>query len=675
VTGGEGLIMRNLPHGKVAGMITDVLMESPWRRYDQGAGPVEPENAGSFDRSRGQGPNSLDPNTARGDGSAYQLGVGNLAALQVHDALNAIGFTVENGMGDRWRNQGDDHLQAQTMQIANACVNASQQQVTAGRSNPDAIKRYLPQRAWMDPAWIADYFQGQWANAELDNGRIASLQAMVRGQVIDLNVDGGHRPQTDMMTRICHEIMRILFMPRPPGPQSHEGDHGTGLNVSMLKAFLIRRLGDMVSMAYAAASAADIPQSALELYAPRDGAGHTLPRAANNFAWSGGNEVTFDLNVAGCTPGDYTIVAKCYNRDSGYDVESSGMPGYGLVDSQERGNQLAGNDLVDDDDEYARVPIQVSVPAPAAGVDPSAPRRVPVTVHVPRQGGNWASRNLYYDQGDRYVVITGDAGGACNIGRSNVMLEGVGNPAPSGHMPRATGPDATSSPDRDPHASHMDSPQEAVWSPPMHIHNDHFHWEGHAIHFQLQADTPAPADRDVQINVETWEHNWITSNDLLSISGASAHFRANQTVSDEVVFFPNPPGETPYVVIRRNGVQIGESRRIGHDSGHADAPAAATTGAQRVSNFVWNGRVIRFQVEPAETPEVYVRFVNAFEWGDVAASMGGAVTGMQGHEMHRVPVQNGWASADSSDATHNVTAQVFRDADGDHKIGESAARS
>ncbi|HTJ45872.1 MAG TPA: DUF4157 domain-containing protein [Kofleriaceae bacterium] len=667
VTSGEGRIMRNLPASMVAGMITDVLMESPWRR--QGNGPLEPEHGGSFDRARGQGPNSLDPNSARADGNSYQLGVGNLAALQVHDALNAIGFTVENGMGNRWRCQGDDHLQAQTMSIANACVQASQQQVSQNNFNPNAIKAYLPQRAWMDPSWIADYFQGQWANAELDDGRIARLQAMVRGQVIPLNVDGGHQPQTDMMTRICHEIMQILFMPRPAGPTSHEGDHNTGLNISMLKAFLIRRLGDMVSMAYAAASAADIPQQALELYAPRDDAGHTLPRAANNFRWTGGDQVTFDLNVTGCAPSVYPIQIKCFNRDNGYDTEQSGMPGYGLVDSQER-----GRGAVNTDSEYASFPVFVSVTPPAAGADPSAPRTIQQTITVPRQGGAVSSR-VWYDQSDRYIVVTGDAGGQCRIGRSNVMLEGLSNPAPHGHMPRATGTDATTNPNVDPNASptHDRTPAERVWSPPMRIHNNRFHWEGHAVKFRLEADTPAPQQQDALLNVETFEHNWVASDSLLSMSGVAAHFQQGAMLSDEVTFFPNPPGDTPYVKVLRNGHQIGESARIGHDTGRADRPAQPVVGAQSCSNFVWNGRLLRFQISPEDSTEVYVRFVNSFQASDAAAFMGGYQNPV--HEMHRVTVNGGWATADSADIGHNVTAQVFRDSGGREKIGESAPRS
>ena len=674
VTSGEGRIMRNLTHGMISDMITDVLMESPWRRM--GSTPVEPENDFSTpdgrdgaDRARGQGPNSLNRGSARADGQSYQLGVGNLAALQVHDALNAIGFTVENGMGDRWRCQGDDHLQQQTMNIANACVQASQAQVRAGASNPDGIKAFLPQHAWMDPSWIADYFQGQWAGAELDPAKISQLQAMVTGAKIDLNVDGGHRPQSDLMTRICHQIMEVLFKPAPTGPSSHEGSHGTGLNISMLKAFLIQRLGDMVSMAYAAASAQDIPQSALELYAPRDNDGHTLPRAANNFVWHGDN-ITFDLNTTGCAAGTYTLQAKCYNRDMSYDVEQTGMPGYSLVDAQERSHGIH-----DHDEEYTRVPIQVVVAAQPNGADPNAPVRQRVTVHVPQQGGNWASQNLWYDQLDRYIVVTGDAAGACNIGRSNVELEGMGNPAPADHMPRATGNDATSSPDRDPHAAPGQTGAAAQWVPRIKgIHNDQFKWTGHQCAFRIEVENPPPDNRTVALNVQTWEHNWIESDDLLGQHAVDATFHIGQTVSEWITVAPNPHGDTPYLKVLQNGHKIGESKREGHNSGHNDPAPVPQGQATLAKNFVWNGNVVRFQVEPADAQEVYVDFSTSFEMADLLFGVYAAGSAATSPSAQRVQVVNGWASADAGNISHNISAKVYRDHGLHEKIGESPNR-
>jgi hypothetical protein len=665
VTRAEGLAMRNLSASMVSDMITDVLMESPWRTYEQGRGPVEEVNekgAGGrsgHDLSRGQGPVSKYKKDAKADGKTYQLGVGNLAALQVHDALNAIGFTVENGMGDRWRCQGDDHLQAKTMAVANACVAASQAQVKSGKSNPDGIKQYIPKYAWMDPAWIDDYFKGVWGNAELDEDRISKLKGMVKGAKIDLNIEGGHRDSNDFMTLICHQMMRILFMPKPPGPQSNEGDHGTGLNISMLKAFLIKRLEDMVSMAYAAASAADIPQAALELYAPKNEKGHTLPRAANNFTWQSAKALGFDLNVTGCTPGTYTVMAKCYRQLGGYDYDPSGLPGYGLVDAQERGRGVQV-----DDRNYAGVPVTVTVPPAAANADPNAQRRIPVVVAIPGTGEGEPT-----DRDFRYVIITGDPAGECNIGRSNAPSERKNaNPAPADDMDRATGKDKTTSPLKDPKADRRMRGQGAEWSPSMKVHNKQFSWDGKTVTFRIEAATPAPFPFDGNVQLATFDHNWLAADKKVAEEEVGYSFRQGQTVSQPIVF--TAQGDSPYIKVKANGVEIGESKRAGHDSGHADAPPASHGGAQAANNFVWNGKVLRFKVEPETAKEVFVKFDNAFQKGDLVKNPPDPAK----YAVLRVPVVNGFGSADASNLEHNVSARIFADADLHDQIGESSNR-
>jgi hypothetical protein len=467
------------------------------------------------------------------------------------------------------------------------------------------------------------------------------------------------------MTQICHEMMRILFMPKPPGPQSHEGDHQTGLNISMLKAFLIKRLGDMVSMAYAAASAADIPQSALELYAPKDGGGKILPRAANNFTWSGLNNLGFDLNVTGCAAGNYTIIGKCFSKSAGYDFTPSGMPGYGLVDSQER-----GHGAMMQDEEYSDVVIHVAVPPAPANADASTVRRVPVTATIPE-----SQDGIVEDLSHRYVIITGDAEGRCNIGRSSTANEnGHANPTPGGSMPRATGHDATSDPHRDPNADKSwfkGNEKDADWAPPMKIHNDQFKWDGHSVTFRLEAGTPAPSPRNDTVNVTVYEHNWVGSDDFLETRGTGYSFRPGQTVSEPITAYAK--GDTPYIQVHYNGKQVGESKRAGHDSGHDDEKAASAVGPQNASNFVWNGSVLRFRVEPESSQQVFVEFKDSFQKSDILVGLGGGPTGMA-HGTMKVPVVNGFASADSSQIPHNVKAHVYNDASHTREIGVSAER-
>ncbi|HEX2568686.1 MAG TPA: DUF4157 domain-containing protein, partial [Polyangia bacterium] len=119
---GERDLLKDLPKYRgpntatIVGQVTGVIMDMPWRNV---GGTIQLSGD-----SRSYGPASQ----TKGKGG-YHLGAGNLAALQVHNALNAIGFTVRNRHGQTWRMQGDEHLTTETQKIAQAAVSASRRQV------------------------------------------------------------------------------------------------------------------------------------------------------------------------------------------------------------------------------------------------------------------------------------------------------------------------------------------------------------------------------------------------------------------------------------------------------------------------------------------------------------------------------------------------------------------
>src|SRR5690606_24788233 len=100
---------------------------------------------------REQGESFGPGNQPQGEGD-YHLGAGNLAALTVHNALNAIGFEARNGLGETWRMQGDSHLTAATQAMAQRAVDVSTAQARTGHFEPDRVKELTPQEVRMDPA-------------------------------------------------------------------------------------------------------------------------------------------------------------------------------------------------------------------------------------------------------------------------------------------------------------------------------------------------------------------------------------------------------------------------------------------------------------------------------------------------------------------------------------------
>src|SRR5262249_40537 len=140
------------PWGTIASSVTDVLMAMPWRDQETGGAKLGADRGA---RGRNQGGESKE----RGKGE-YHLGVGNLAAVQVHDALNKIGFTVRNGKNQVWRLQGDSHLNAKTQEIAHRAVEASQAEVRAGRGDGASVRELMPVEGWINPQDVRDLFLG-----------------------------------------------------------------------------------------------------------------------------------------------------------------------------------------------------------------------------------------------------------------------------------------------------------------------------------------------------------------------------------------------------------------------------------------------------------------------------------------------------------------------------------
>ncbi|MFL5336406.1 MAG: hypothetical protein ACJ8H8_25330, partial [Geminicoccaceae bacterium] len=307
------------PLPSVPEKILEVVMSMPWRNI-RGEVTLDAE-------SHSYGPES----TKKGAGD-YQLGVGNLAAKQVHDALNAIGFNIIAGDGSTWRMQGDNHLTDAALDHAHKVVELSQQQVRNGSPDVAAIRAMMPQLAKLDGQAIRDYFQGADPK-RYDETRINDLVKYVDGLVIHLATEApagkaGKEAMSPEMTEVCHRLMEIIFLPPRDAAASDVGVAATGINIAALTAFLREHQREMVPMTYAVAHPADLPQEAQEAYAPysfgADGVARQLPRAANDFQLDG-KKVSFNLNVTGCAPGQYVLGYKVFDRDMDYDTSPYGQ--------------------------------------------------------------------------------------------------------------------------------------------------------------------------------------------------------------------------------------------------------------------------------------------------------------------------------------------------------------
>lgn len=655
----QGLPKTNGPNGiAICGQVRDVIMDMPWRNVSGQA------QLGADSRSYGPG------SQAQGKGD-YHLGVGNLAMLQVHNALNAIGFTVKNSLGRTWRMQGDAHLTNDTQEIAHAAVEASQQQVRSGSDDPAAIRKHMPIEGYIDPQWIRDYFQS--GGALFDDGRITALCQLVDGKKIPLGLsrEDGVNP---LLTDLCHRLMEIIFLAPKDNQGQVQDPSGTGLNVSMLKAFLIQNLPDMVSLSYAATSAADLPQAALESYAPAAAAGEgtepkLLPRAANDFRWEG-DRVHFNLNVTGCAPGEYTLGVSVRDRDWGYDFTEAGQAdGRGVSDPNRGalGSALSSQGKKNEDSETDQASIKVRVPSDPGG-QPGAPREskyVEASYQLPERGTAGAVWDFFTGD-DRYVMIYADDGRVMCIGRSGSRTDSdvaLSNPHPTAELPVVTGPE-----------EQRTRPGPTVSG----IAGGSFQWSGSSVLFRVSAATAAPGST-VTVYIKQFNKDWGFDYDAAGgylgnslpggrdsqIGGVRAVSVKLTGVESETIVFPvaeDNPGDTYIVVFRQPGCTgadaLGRSDTQGNNQGAALARSAPPNPAKGVSDFSWSGARLRFRVDPPGAGQVWLKWFDkdmGFDYDEGGRLLSGArdedeqVGGLQTIAVQSNGVAEAVATGDAND--------------------------
>ncbi|MEZ4399000.1 MAG: DUF4157 domain-containing protein [Kofleriaceae bacterium] len=602
------------PLPSVVGNLVATLMGMPWRNN-------QPNDTPGGDRPGGGRPSggeSFGPgNQPEGEGD-YHLGVGNLAALTAHNALNAIGFTAKNGRGDEWRMQGDSHLTAETQAMAQHAIDESTRQVRAGTSDPAAVRQWTPQFVKMDPAWAVQYYrERQAAGVEYD----PTLYADVMAKVAALST---YQPMTDGATvsgplrELCSAMMRLEFVAPPgqyqalldaEGRRAQEG-HGdgtasmtnTGINVSFLRQFLIENLPRMVPVAYAAASPGDLSTAALEAYRPRDAGGNILPTGANDFRWTG-SRVDFRVNVTGCNPGQtYTLGIQVHDQDAGLDYLPSGQ----LEDAPAGRNddEVYGRSGVD---AQAMWPLTITVP-PAPATDPNGSIYADATWTLAGRGD--------IDHGEHYLRVFADAACTMVIGRSTSRDSGeTSNPAPLDPSPRATGPDRTAV-----------TAYNAVG-----VDRNAFAWDGNSVRFRLLHNAPpgAPAapvrawvkqfDKDSGYDFDTEGRELPTEffeprDDDPLIGGptlvtAEREVVEGARVSAQVVLpTVDNPGDTYVIVYGDAGCTrpLARSHVQGTNRGTV-RNATPPTPATAVSGLSWTGNTLSFAVTPASAPRVWVK--------------------------------------------------------------------
>lgn len=645
-------LMTSIPRGNyvgngvtVVGQIVNTIMAMPWRNA------IDPRSpGGGAERSQGNG----DAPRGRGD---YHLGMGNLAALQVHEALNHIGFIASNENGDTWNMQGDGHLTAETQRIGQMAVDESQRQVNNKASNLDAVKKFTPTKAKMDPAAFDDFFGGNHEGVLYNPTSIAAMMTEVRAASttpIDLASSDG-RTVSPQMRDICHRIMDALFTAHPSDQDAT--DSGTGLNISMLRAFLLERLPDMVAAAYAAADVADLPQAAQEAYVPRAADGSALPSAANNFRWTG-DQLDFKLNISGCAPGaTFTIGLQVHDLDSGYDTTSTGQT-------------IPDQMMVDDDEVMGTFTQVVTIPA-STTADASGRNFLDVS---------WTMSGRGAGDGDAYVTVFADSSCTMVLGRSNARSEtGVGNAAPTEAAPRVTGPDATA---------------PAFYRATAIVGNA-FVWDGPTVRFRVNHNAPPGAaptspvkiwyrtfNRDLGYDygeggseVEGWRND---DPEIGGIREATANL-----VGDESTDFLLQPednaGDTYIVVYADAGASqsLGRSNVQGENRGALRNQLLASR-ATATSGFSWSGNSLSFAVTPSSAATVWIKFYDE-DWGNDHDEQGNRLAGSRNEDpqvggIHAVNVTSGRATVAATGDANNpgdTYAIVYADAACTQPIGRS----
>jgi hypothetical protein len=326
------LIRKLFPPLSVSQQVVGVLMGMPWRDLNpQTDSSPEAQSFGQASKPSGSG--------------QYQLGVGNLAALNVHDVLNSVGFkqAYTHTSDSPFEMRGDDHLTDATLARAHAAVRASQNQIeeqaSRGKTKLDStdyevMQGYIPYKGRINVDALKNFFgkSGYYPNARYNSDLMKDLMDYAAQTEIPLNIDtasgggqgaGAISAELQLLTQ---KIMDVLFLAPLDAKGKKEDPSKTGLNVTMLIPFLMKRLYDMVGMSYIAAGAADLTPEALALYAPRAPGpnGAVLPRMADDFHWSA-NEINFRLNVTDCEPGEYELGAALWEKVGEYDTAPTGI--------------------------------------------------------------------------------------------------------------------------------------------------------------------------------------------------------------------------------------------------------------------------------------------------------------------------------------------------------------
>lgn len=676
--------------GSVVGNLVATIMGMPWRNNQPNSTPGG-DRPGGGQREQGE---SFGPgNQPQGEGD-YHLGAGNLAALTVHNALNAIGFEARNGLGETWRMQGDSHLTAATQAMAQRAVDVSTAQARTGHFEPDRVKELTPQEVRMDPAWAIRYYADREAGGHrYDPSLKAALMAKVAAlaEFVPM-VSGDNTTVSGPLSELCTAIMQLEFTAAPgefeqlvdqEQTRAREGTgdgsasmSNTGINVSFLREFLRENLPRMVPVAYASASAGDLPAAALEVYRPRDAGGGFLPTAANDFQWSG-SSVTFRVNVNGCTPGQtYTLGIQVHDQDAGLDYLPSGQ----LEDAPAGRNtdEIYGRG---GEDPEASWPLQITIPADLEA-DPNGSAYVEAAWTLAGRGDA--------DHGEHYLRVFADAACTMVIGRSSARDSGeTSNPAPIDPNPRTTGPDRRA-------LTHHSA---------TGVDGDAFAWSANSVRFRLSTNAPPGTAPDVPVRAWIKQFNRDAGYDYdtagrelpteffeprdddalvggpTMVSSAIVQLGGSQT-TQQVVFNAVDNENDTYIIVYADAgctQPLARSHVQGTNRGRVREaiPLAAASGVER---FTWSGNRLSFAVSPPGAAKVWVKLFDKDSGYDYD-TRGVLLSGSRDEDeqyggIREVPVARGRASIEATgDAAHEDTyAIVYADPGCTTPLGRSNAR-
>lgn len=676
-------------HGKtVVGNLVATIMGMPWRNKQKNDIP-----GGGDAEAYGPG------NRPKGDGD-YQLGVGNMAALTAHNALNKIGFMASNDAGDTWRMQGDAHLTAATQGVAQKAVLESNRQAEAGEFAPEKVKALTPRRGTIDPAWVQSYYDGRKGTFSFDPDKMKALMDTVaQAKTTPVEFDDGKDEKRDaanptvskLMRDICHAIMQVEFTAAPGefkaikdkalGKEEDTSSmNNTGVNISFLREFLVGNLPRMVPAAYASASAGDLSPQALEVYQPRDDAGNVLPTGASDFQWSGPT-VTFKVNVTGCKAGPYSLGAFVHDQDAGQDYLPSGQ----LEDEPAGRNE---DEIYGDKGEVdSKKPGEVA----------AARRAIPIT--IPAAPTTHANGNTYVEatftltgdmnDAENYIRVFADTGCTMPIGASTARDSGqTANPIAADPRYHATGKDKTGAPS---------------FYAASGVDGNAFAWDGNTVRFRLADNAPANPTATIRAWVKQYDRDlgydfddagreipteFFEPRDKDSVVGGPTQLDApremvdGQPLSAPVVFSAVDNDNDTYIIVYADAActrPLARSNVQGTNKG-AVKNAYPIKPATSATSFGWSGDTLSFQVTPPDAPKVWVKLFdkdNGFDYDTSGNLMSGARDEDEQYGgVIEVPVKAGKAAVNATgDAAHEDTyAIVYADAGCGAPLARSGVR-